>query len=618
MDQLKQFRLSADRISTNPVLSLEAWAIQNWVRLNPSGSRARVARKLESWLKDGRTFPLDGIGRLIRSGLLPEGCDAAAEREFPRVVGLLFDPLSGQGLVDPLVTTLSDDLDSSALLPFTAGDIRSLLLRLCESHRGVLSGGMPEAIGFNFSETLRENCRGNSMDIAGLLSALDAISRRTCNLFSAACAVVQPGLEDELIPVGSVAIKLGAFVREYGRGSLLVKSSNCGESKQFESAFENIWLVDSIDELVARIADLSEVRGELIRSDPLDARKSSAILGQLAFLIDHEREHSRAVNLCERVEACGFAPSVPKLTRLNIKQHHANALRHSGRYTDSLRIVAEMDLLLEDCAEILCYEEEVRQAISKSSALLDGCDFDTAAELLRPWVEVFQDDSKCVSAQRRIELYNTLARVLVMLDCDGWEPLFRESIRLQRLIDPASIRRTEGYLLHGLLRNSKLIEAGEILERHEADLSCDEFSSSFTTFFRCDLDRRLGRQSEPPNAQRPIYTTAFALLACARQAGRTPSEAVRMLDEAEKILRSEIAGKPTGNVLTLIAAAVSLTNAVYGGNVVRWNQSRMLLSEYASLHGSATQHYFSTVLSSLANVPSIEACERLLRLMPNL
>lgn len=257
----------------------------------------------------------------------------------------------------------------------TAEGIRSLLLRLCDSSNQALSGGIPESAGFTFDESLGEHCLGNSMDVAGLLSALDAMSGKACPVFSAACAVVEPGLNATLNPVSRIPEKLEAFLREYGSGTLLVTTAHCQQSQPFHAKFATVWSVNSLGELAGKIARIGEIRNELIGSGPLNVRQTNAILGQLGYLIDHERNYHAAIHLCDRVQTNGFAPDVPQFKRLKLQRQHADALRHSGRFQESLEIVRGMQTMLVGCREALSYEDEARQAVVNASSLFDACDF---------------------------------------------------------------------------------------------------------------------------------------------------------------------------------------------------------------------------------------------------
>ena len=58
------------------------------------------------------------------------------------------------------------------------------------------------------------------------------------DLLRAACSVVEPGQGNTLRPVEATSIpaKLDAFVREYRRGSLLIRTANCPEAEAFDPA----------------------------------------------------------------------------------------------------------------------------------------------------------------------------------------------------------------------------------------------------------------------------------------------------------------------------------------------------------------------------------------------
>ena len=550
--------------------------------------------------------------------LLPSSFDVMAVEPRPRVVGLVYDPVHEVGLANPLITELADKLQHSPLLPFTAGGIRSLLLRLCDASDHRLEGGIPESAGFRFSESLGEHCLGNSMDIAGLLSALDALSGRACLVFSAACAVVEPGYGSTLQPVSRISEKLEAFLREYGTGSLLVTSKGCRESEPFHEHFSEVWCVDSLTDLAAKVAQISAVREELVRSAPLSPRQTNAILGELNHLIEHEHNYCRGIGLCERIQTIGFDGDVSPLKQLKVLRRYADALRHSGMFKRSLEVVAQMQSLLSACGDILSFEDEVRHAVANAAALIDGCDFEAAAMCLSSSCELCNREPKSVSAQLRIEVMNTLGRVLVVQNADGWQELFERSILLQRILDPQNVRRTETYMIQGFLRTGRVAEAESIVLRHEADSSVDQFSRSFTTFYRCELDRQTGKKSEPIQGGVDLYTIAFALQACARQAGRTVEERLRFFAEAEGVLRRVTNANDGNNILVLIADACSVAYAARENDFEKWNIAIAKLAETVSIVGPAACTHFGCMLDSMSSNPSIDESERLLQRIPYL
>jgi pentatricopeptide repeat protein len=82
--------------------------------------------------------------------------------------------------------------------------------------------------------------------------------------------------------------------------------------------------------------------------------------------------------------------------------------------------------------------------------------------------------------------FNTLGRARVILREAGWKELFQRSQDILLEWDPTDLPRTWCYLVHGLLRNSRLTEAWEMIRQLEAQPGPNELSRWFLRFYQAE------------------------------------------------------------------------------------------------------------------------------------
>jgi hypothetical protein len=607
------------RILTNPVLCFNYWLFHYFREYNPLASQKAAAKKLSEWIEAGIELPLNAIEDYRARGYLPLALKMTTQRP-PRVVGLVFDDHDQIGLVDPLKTRCATHSTHSTLLPFTAPIIQSLLIRVCEELAPQIPGALPEIVGFEFGDSLQEPINGSSMDIAGLLSALDALAEEQCELFAACCAVVEPGSDGTLRPVGRLTEKLDAFLREFGRGSLLVVSPETALEPRFLAAFDAKWRVSSIPMLAQRIVQIPIIASRLTHRDPINPRQMGLLLSRLR-LLDEERADDHVIRLCERVAQNDYDGAVPLRDRARVQKYHYDSLRHRGQHGKSLGVVKHLEPTIKQLGSAISWDEELQYVIDQAAAFFDSCDFHCAFAQLEDWMTRCNEDPRRFSSQLRVELFNTLGRCSIMLGDGRFEHLFRESIRLQEQVDPANIRRTESYLIHGLLRADRHDEADVLIERHEANPTGDNLADGFTRFYRCELERRRGNVRPASEEDLPQdwdgYTRAFALQAMGRQHGRETSQAVELLKIAVDILESE-SGNDDYNILALIARVLKLSWASIAGDAALWRKSTEWIRQRVHQLGNAQQCWFADAIDELGCEPETERAEELILRTPYL
>ena len=568
---------------------------------------------MAQWIDRGVPFPKHSVPNLRSHGLLPVDCHEGLEI-VPRVVGLVLDTARKVGFVNPLIAKASDHWNCIRLLPFSAQAIEHLFLSVC-SHFIAEEGLVPERFGFTLSGELRENCTGSSMDVAGLLAVFDALSDHQHPLLNAACAVVEPAGEWNLEPVKHIDEKLAAFVREYGRGSLLVRSPRCGESESYTTYFDEVWSIESLAELAERMGKYAELLTPVTEESALGQQHTGSVLSRLRSL-SGQRDHSQVTDLCERAKACGFAADVTLHSKLKLDKYHRDAFRHTGNCSESLRVGGLIDKRIADGPTIWSSEEKLEHAVAKAAVMIDRCDFREAFSVLETWLKYCSADPERFTAQRRVELWNTAARCLVCLNERGWQDLFSHSHQIQEVIDPAGRRRTEGYLIHAFLRTGQLDSAEKLLVEHESAFGdAGGLGAGFTRFYRHDLERRQGRVAEALKHPDPhCYTYAFAASAFARQSRRDAGQAVDFLTKATATLNRLIDQWSVGpdSILRLISSAIALRCAAYPSEADAWQQAVSGLRNFDAGSGIAT------AIGVLPAKPSVDAAEELLSLLPYL
>jgi hypothetical protein len=534
------------------------------------------------------------------------------------VVGVVLDD-ARRALVNPLVTKCVNELTASRFVPFAAPMIQSLLIRVCEELAPSIPGTVPEVFGFHFEESLRQPCEGSSLDIAGLLSAIDALTERSCDVFAGACALVTPEADDSLAEVACAREKLEAFLREYGRGRLLVISSVNQLGVEARAAFDEVWEVDSISGLARRLSQLPGVLTRLARPESIASRQMGLVLARLRYL-DESRQNKRVVDLCQRLNSSRFDKDVLLYDRIRVLNYESDSVRHIGSNQRALKSADKLKALLNDFVDVVSDDGRLTAAVQRAAALFDCCDFQGARDELANWLTVCDRDPRRFTGQARVELFNTAARTRVMLQEAGWEELFHRSILIQEKIDPGSIRRTEGYLIQGYCRAGLFAEAEILLVKHEAALTRNLFADGFTHQFRCDLERRKGTVYPRDPDELTIgagYPRAFARLAMARQHGRAVDQVLRLLRGARGELEKIVAEFGCDdNILRLIAHAVALTEVAIAEDRAQWTPAAQQFASYVRKLGAETCSYFGPPIARLVDGPSIETTEQLLGLLP--
>lgn len=166
-----------------------------------------------------------------------------------------------------------------------------------------------------------------------------------------------------------------------------------------------------------------------------------------------------------------------------------NFNRHIGNFQEAVKYSREAVAMLEAIGDDASFQEAVEAKSRLGSAMYDSHQFPEAIEILNELIHEAQANPRLLNAESRVMLFNTYARLLVAADADGWETLYRDSIRLQEAVEPSSVGRTRCYLIHGLLRNKRTADAQLELCWFDENTT-DLCTASFVRYYRADLYRR--------------------------------------------------------------------------------------------------------------------------------
>ena len=607
---LSRLAIDGPRLATNP-----AWCLDQLASELPEPVTRELARSLGRY-----DAALDKPAREINRGAFESG-----------VVGLLVDRESRSGFVSAFRAELASKWSVAPNLPFSAEVLAAALSRLIEASSFGLADLNTEFFAFRVDDALGEKTSGTSMTIAALLAILDAATDRGCRLLRRACAVVEHDDHENLRPATAIRVKLEAFLREFGRGTLLVRTSDCADSSAFDHAFETVWKVDTWNDLAAEVerAGLFEL---FRRRTPLDRHKLEIARERIREIADDQHRHREALELLRGLLRHPITPDVPLSAVNELRRSISDLFRHLGHY-QLARITAWEEY--RGLTEFASYDEQVRVIVAYTAALFDAHQFKDLVDLLEPWRERIEHDPSLVSADTRVMIFNTLARALIVRNQSGWEELFHRSIAIQEHGDIASLPRTHNYLIQGLLRNDRLVEASRKIDSVALMQPGNPFSRWFLDFARADLARRRGEiwvsaemESRPLASGPGGHPFAYYFQATARQAGRSRDDAVARFEKARRFfLIDGVAEDDTANIQAFLASCVGLAKAAVSEDGDEW---QMACARFASFFepletandglpsniGLSNYYHAESRKYLFGCLPSMEVAEVLLRRVP--
>lgn len=629
-------------LASNPGLFVEALVSQ--LRANPF-VWARAPEQVTRFFRDLEASNVRCSAALLercrRDALLRDGdAPVSADGLRPGVVALLIDRgkwPDGRarhrrvGLVQRLLAERSRDgrWEVASNLPFSASQLRAFVGELFAA-TGLLRDRLPERVAFRLSLPTGQRIEGGSMNVASVLALVDAASGNEHRCLAKACAVVKPWEHGALAAVQDGALKLEAFRRELGRGSLLVRHADDAETARFDDGFDAVWPVRSWSDL-ARALEREELLAPFLSMAPLTRAETLALNGRFDQLLDVARAHDDAAALQRRMWACGFEPGVQLGERLRSLRGAAGAWSRTGHpaRAEALgrRVVAEIDAVRKVSPRLVMRDEWVRAQAALGLYLFDLYRFDEVIAGLGPLWAMAQREPDVLSPDTQASLGNTLCRAWDVTGTGDWEAGLRATLAVMRAEPSLDVERTWGYLVHGLLKRGRLDEASRELRtigRNAQRFS--PFAMTFVGWQEADLARRQGRlatvpglelQLANPAARWSVHPLAYYAQATARQPGRSRGDAVGRMTLALEILRKETPDPTTDSVAHFTIVTLELVRAGYEGDVKAWEAATEALS--AALdepQAAAARTHYQGVRGLLSGGPSVPAAEAWVEAVP--
>lgn len=559
----------SELFETNPVLAADSLA------------RSLVAdpwrwAAAEPWLDEpiarlsltGHGLPRACLQSWVELGVLGQAVAEKASRPWqPGILGLVYGEPGG--CVVPLSVEPAVSWKIAAQLPVDSRRLVDLLVSLLTEARAIEPGVLPETRAFSVATPFPWRSVGTSMDVAAVLAVLRRAAGAPPAL-ARACALVEVD-GPRLRPVDGIEGKLRAFVRECGSGTLLVRHPGCRASAEFLDAFDEVWSVSSLAELAGHLAPLG-VFESWSTTGPHGLSEAELVLSRLRDLHQAGPDHAAIVRLARRALGCSWRDEVPPAIRHRPRLDLLRSLRHLGCYAEALQVGEQWRQEVRDLGEASSLEQVAEADLEFAAGLFDPADFERMLEILGPWLDRAEVEPLCLSPGLRVRLWNTAARAMVRLRCDGWDALFRRSVDLQGRTDPAGLLRTRNYLIEGLLREGRIDEAERLIEA-SALSGPDATSRAMLAFYRADLARRRGSiavneamETARPEVGRANHPLGFYLQATARQPGRTAFDACDRFRRSAECFAFDAERSGEVNVLWILARCMEVAAALCEGH----------------------------------------------------
>jgi tetratricopeptide (TPR) repeat protein len=528
------------------------------------------------------------------------------------VVGLVVDE-ANIGLVTQLRVRPSSSWEISVELPFRQAQIQSLLLRLV--NEAGIDEGLPELLAFKISDTLCEGMHGDSMDIACILAIVDAANGSKHELLSAAAAVVLPLAGVNLKRSESVRIKLNAFVREFGRGSLLVRMRGDAEAEKFDDYFDVVWPVSDLHDLAARL-HREGLMAPLNHQVSLVSGNAPAISARTQHLLASQATFKEAADFLRRVKG-RIAADTPLKIKLDLSYAEEDLHRHSGQFDEAIKVRADR-AGLERNPLISCYERMLGSDNRHAAALYDAHRFEEAIECLQPWLAKLKYDPNICYPESRAFFYNTLGRCLVVMGDSQWEEMIQESLLIQKAVDTSNVSRTENFLIHGFLRCSRFGDARICLDNSQT--SKDDYRIWLRAEYArrqqitwCDADDQQ-LFTIPPTE----HVFGFAIQAAARQQGRDLPTRIEYLKKARDCFLYGVEADKS-NVKRILSLCCDLAISVASNDGSAFDRSLSKFKDFCQRQcHSAIWTWYEPSLRQLKSRPVWSSVEDLFCRIPHL
>jgi hypothetical protein len=544
------------------------------------------------------------------------------------VIGLAYLKQNKQGkdagITVPLHATKARDWQIPPLLPFLRDDLHQLTDRLFTIFRNTHQfRGILERFAFAFKEPLLQvRIEGHSMTVSGFLSLIDAMTDHAHHKLACVATVVQPH-GHQLQSVGQVRTKLNAFLREYGRGSLLVAHPEDSAAAPFHRFFDEVWTVATLGELADQLVKHA-LLSHINQLHSLDLNESRLVLEAVVRQERHQ-EWASALQLTQSALGTDFVSNTPIKTKRSFFEAETRLLRHLGGLSLSVEKHQEHFRRIQESPEMSCLQEQLKAARDLAASYYDLHQFEQGLNILSPWMEKIRHHPLRFSPNDRLFTWNTFGLLgSVKPTSSNWREAFGESLELQMKWDHANIHRTRNYLLHALIRNKEIQEALDLKETMEQEPWMDPTSCRYFSLYCAYLDRALGRHSpdSPHFAEKQDQLSAYFFLTQARQPGRPREEQHQSLTLAIKILDKGLHPPAQGletSFFTFMHTLITLAFAALTQDKNLWISCREKLFTFlANPAHHSIRSFYHPPLDQLSKTPSVDLIEGIFSQVPHL
>jgi len=524
--------------------------------------------------------------------------------------------VSSEAFLVPLEPTCGESWDVDYTLPLKKVIIQDLLADILRISHPSKNIGVPERFSFTFKDKFKQKTGGHSMDVAAVLSIIRLMN--DCPpIFDRSCAMVQVEKE-KLIEVGDAQAKLNCFIRERGRGTLLVCCTN--SLKKYRESFDVVWEVNTLKQLADKLYECKFL-DVFFDKKKLSTSEAGLVLSRVRQL-KNSHQQAFALDLLTRSLTIGFEKSVPNKVLDKINQMHNDLHRNLGNFSIAIK-QGKKNLDDANNALITSYDFRANTTLKYAAACYNSHNFFEIKNLLAPWLEKINQDPLILRALTRLKIFNTLARSLVILNEEGWESLFLESEKILQAIEPTDLPRTWNYLAHAYLKTNDLEKAGVLLGKY-TEHHLDDKSRNFLSFLKAELARRNNEiwadadlDSQEASSSKSSEFLMYYFQATARQPGRESLDVKKRFDQAiEYILWDEKHIEKT-NILYLLKYFLQIAQSSKTNDVNLWRGSiRQIGVFFKKITIPFLKNFYKDFIPSDTSNPCEQISEKILSRVP--
>lgn len=236
-----------DLLQSNPVLWIDCVVRSlDWDSLVCFSQSAIILTTLLEHVLQKHHLPSPFLCSLYQRGMLNTPLVNQVTRQRLGIVGLVAN--NSQAFVVPLAIRRQSEWEIDPHLPAKTADIEVLWSQFVRFTNSAEM--LPERYCFRISTPLREVMSGRSMDLAILVSIIDSLQQQPVELLSCCCVLGRVESDGKVVSSDFIEQKLRAFLRENGRGTLLIRPADCIASAEFDCHFDRVLSIRNLGDLV--------------------------------------------------------------------------------------------------------------------------------------------------------------------------------------------------------------------------------------------------------------------------------------------------------------------------------------------------------------------------------